>query len=106
MHTVPVGGELGGLRAQGCSARPTAISQEQRGFTCKLKHFGDKNSSCCFYFSQLFFLNERRRCSHVAGRREEDGNAAEEAGGHDQRPQVCHKPGKFAGKLSPARYTS
>lgn len=43
VHTIPVGGDLGGLRAQGCSARPTAISQEQRGgFTCKLTQFGQK----------------------------------------------------------------
>lgn len=40
VHTVfLLGGGLGGLRARGCSARPTAISQEQRRFTCKPKQF-------------------------------------------------------------------
>lgn len=77
-------GDLGGLRAQRLR-EGRGREQGQRGFTRKV--WG-------------FFFHENTTYNHVAGRREEAGIPAEEAGGHDQRSQICHKPGKFAGKSS------
>lgn len=49
---------------------------------------------------KFLLLFDVRRRRHVSGRREEDGKPAEEVGGHDEKPQVCVEPGKFAGKSS------
>lgn len=77
--------------------RAAHISHGPRGFTCKVfSLFLGKR----IFFVKVFPFRQKRPRNHVAGRREEAGIPAEEAGGHDQRSQMCHKPGKFAGKSS------
>lgn len=58
-----------GWEPKGCPARPAAISQEQRGFTCKLKQFG-KASSLVFK-TQLLTTNDGAVMSLGAERRME-----------------------------------
>lgn len=96
MHTIPVGSDLGGLRA----ARPAATLATNKDVShVNSNSFKGKTSSSFKKKEKInsAFFNDGL-CRHVGERREEDGNPAEEAGGHDQKPQVCHEPGKFAGK--------